>query len=821
MELNELQKKIVMSIQGAYLISAPVGTGKTTTLAQRVVSALNTGIKPEEILCLTFTNRAAAEMLKKIKENVDKNILDNLNIMTFHSFCAYFIRSEAKQIGIPADYDIFDDHDQVETLKNILRDYPETMPTYDANNYVFRDIIDKIYEYRLSQVKREIGIKVKPVFLEKTLIEVGNRYISALCDQNALDFNELIITTLKALYFDSNIRNKWANRYKFIQLDEFQDTHLSEYLVIKELAKGHKNIAFIGDLDQTIYGWRGSNPYFITEIYLKHFTPVQQMSLEVNYRFNSSILRAVKSFLTSLKHSATKKIISSNTEVVNDKCIQLFGGQNIKEEVDWIIDNIKNIQANEPKAKITVLSRSNYLINDIARIFENKNIAHITVDKYDFFRRQEIKDIYAYLKIIFNKFDLESTHRLVLRPARKIGIATLKTIREKGVPIGLKISDFLNFRNYRFEEPFANLINKHDAGRIIVLDTETTGTNVLKDEIIQIYAIEIINGHQGKAFHYYLKNSISVGSSSKVHGLTDEFLRHKGSDPSIVLQELRQFIGEDIIVGHNVTFDISMINENGKRHGIEFEFSEYYDTLDLAKRFIVAENYKLTTLATILNLHTATHDAHDDVQATIGLLNILVENLKLHREDRIKLFSEYSKKFIQLSSLIESWENFVKEMRPAEALTYIWEDSGLRGYYENDKDKEKRFKSIETLIQIFKDQDDSKRPADIVMRELIHYASLGNDINFLSADQGKIPIVTVHQVKGLEFDYVFIAGVNEFKFPVNSSDPEEEKRLFYVAMTRARKKIFISFSRLSEYNKAMKCSPFVGYIDQKYVEIVA
>nr|HPK54586.1 3'-5' exonuclease [Smithellaceae bacterium] len=119
------------------------------------------------------------------------------------------------------------------------------------------------------------------------------------------------------------------------------------------------------------------------------------------------------------------------------------------------------------------------------------------------------------------------------------------------------------------------------------------------------------------------------------------------------------------------------------------------------------------------------------------------------------------------------------------------------------------------------EKDDSGRPADIVMRELIHYASLGNDINFLGLDQGKIPIVTVHQVKGLEFDYVFIAGVNEFKFPVNSADPEEEKRLFYVAMTRARKKIFISFSRFSEYNKAMKCSPFVGYIDQKYIEIVA
>lgn len=824
MEFNELQQKIVNSVYGAYLISAPVGTGKTTTLAQRVVSALNAGIKPEEILCLTFTNRAAEEMLQKIKKRVDKKeVSDNLTVMTFHGFCAYFIKAEAKRIGIPADFVIFDDSDQIETLKNIIEDFPEVSSSYNANHYAIRDLIDKLYEYRLNQVKQEVGLTVKPIILEKSLVQIGNRYISALREQSALDFNELVITTLRALYLDSKVKNKWAKRYKFIQLDEFQDTHISEYLVVKELAKVHKNVAFIGDLDQTIYGWRGSEPYLIIKTFLKHFAPVQELHLEINYRFNANILGAVKSFLTSLKESATKKIVSINPETTDNKCIQLFGGHNLNEEVSWIIESIKNIQASEPKAKISVLTRANPLINDIAGIFETKGIAHITVDKFDFFRRQEIKDIYAYLKTIFNKFDLESAYRLVLRPPRNIGTATLKTIRESGGPIGLKISDFLNFRSYRFEEPFGNLIGKHDNGRIIVLDTETTGTNVLKDEIIQIYATEVINGQTGKDFHYYLKNTIPVGSSSEVHGLTDEFLRDKGRDPAGVLSELRQFIGNDIVAGHNAIFDISMIAENGKRHGIEFNFLEYYDTLDLSKRLIIADNYKLSTLAAILNLATATHDAQDDVKATVGLLRILVGHLKEHHADRMILFKEFSKKFIQLSNLIGSWENFVKEKRPAETLAYIWENSGLKGYYENDKDKEKRFKSIETLIQVFKEKDDPERPADIVMRELIHYAALVRDINFLGLDQGKIPIVTVHQVKGLEFDYVFIAGVNEFKFPLvlKTSDPEEEKRLFYVAITRARKKIFISYSNFDSYSRPMNRSPFISYIDQKYIDMVA
>lgn len=821
MEFNELQQKIVSSVFGAYLISAPVGTGKTTTLAQRVITALNSGIKPEEILCLTFTNRAAEEMSQKIKKLVNKKeISDSLTVKTFHGFCAYFIKVEAKRIGVPVDFIIFDESDQVETLKNILEDYPEVAVIYNASNNDIHKLIDKLYEYRLDQVKQEIGIATSPIILEKTLIQISNRYISSLREQNAFDFNELVIATLKALYLDKKIKNKWAKQYKFIQLDEFQDTHISEYLVIKELAKIHKNISFIGDLDQTIYGWRGSEPYRIIKIFLEHFAPVQELHLEINYRFSANILGAVQSFLTSLRQSATKKISSVNSETTENKCIQLFGGYNLREEVCLIIDNIKDIQASEPKAKIAVLTRANYLINDIAEIFETKGIAHITVDKFDFFKKQEIKDIYAYLKIIFNKFDIESAYRLASRPSRNIGIATLKTIREKGESIGLKISDFLNFRSYRFEEPFSNLINKHNNGRIIALDTETTGTNVLKDEIIQIYATEIINGEQGKDFYYYLKNTISVGNSYEVHGLTDEFLKDNGKDPAEVLFELKQFINNDIVVGHNVMFDVSMIIENAKRYGIEFGFPEYYDTLDLSKRFIISENYRLNTLATMLNLTTATHDAQDDVKATVGLLGVLVERLKKHHSNRIALFKEFSKKFIQLSSLINSWENFVKEKRPDEALQYIWENSGLKDYYENDKNKEKRFKSIETLIQVFKEKDNFERPADIVMRELIHYASLVRDINFLGLDQGKIPIVTAHQVKGLEFDYVFIAGVNEFKFPIKSSDQEEEKRLFYVAITRACKKIFISYSNFDKYNRPMNRSPFISYIDKKYIDAI-
>lgn len=822
MEFNDLQKQIINSINGAYLISAPVGTGKTTVLAERVITALDSGIKPEEILCLTFTNRAAEEMAKRINKRIGKKaISDGLTLKTFHGFCAYFIKAEAKEIGISTDFVIFDEVDQQETLKRILDNYPELTSQYSENKRGILNLIDRLYDYRIYKIKTEIGCTVKPVVLDEILIKIGDEYISALQEQNALDFNELVILTLKTLYSNEKVRNKWSKRYKFIQLDEFQDTHLSEYLVVKELAKVHKNISFTGDLDQTIYGWRGSEPYFISKLFQKHFAPVKELNLETNYRFNGSILKAVKSFLTSLQKSTTKKIISNQQET-DSKCIQVFGGYNVSDEISWVIDNIKNIQISEPKAKIVVLARANYLINQVAEVFEAKKIAHITVDKYDFFRRQEVKDVYAYLKVIFNKFDLESAYRLVLRPARNIGLTTLKDIRERGSKIGLNISDFFNFKSYNFDEPFSNLIKQHTDGRVIVLDTETTGKDVLHDEIIQIYALEIIKGRPGRDFHHYLKNTIPVGYSKEIHGLTDELLKKEGQEPKEILSKLKEFIGGDIVVGHNINFDISMIVENSKRHNINYELLEYYDTLSLSRRFIQSESYKLSTLADLLNLTRATHDAKDDVLATAGLLNILVGKLKVGQKERIKLFKEFSNKFIRLSNLIGNWEKIVKEKRPAEALAYIWEDSGLRDYYEKDEARDRRFKSIETLVSFFGEKDDKDRPADIVIRELIQYSSLVKDINFLGLDQGKVPIVTVHQVKGLEFDYVFIVGVNDYQFPLRMSDNiEEEKRLFYVAMTRARKKIFISYSNFNFYNSPISKSPFIDYIDSKYIEVVA
>ncbi|HTX86648.1 MAG TPA: 3'-5' exonuclease, partial [Candidatus Nanoarchaeia archaeon] len=315
-------------------------------------------------------------------------------------------------------------------------------------------------------------------------------------------------------------------------------------------------------------------------------------------------------------------------------------------------------------------------------------------------------------------------------------------------------------------------------------------------------------------------NNIPVGFSESIHGLSDKFLREKGEDPKKVLQDLKEFIGADPAIGHNVNFDLTMLAENGKRRGEDFEFKEYYDTLDLAKRVVESPNYRLSTLAELLGLASATHDAADDVAATIDLLGVEIERLKKGSGERVKIWQEYSMKFLKLSGVIDAWQKAVLEIRPPAALEKVWEESGLKEFYEHDPDAVKRLKSIEELKKVFAEKDNPDKRPEISLRELIQYAALVKDINFLGLEKGKIPIVTAHQVKGLEFDYVFIIGMNEYIFPIAKSDLEEEKRLFYVAMTRAKKKIFISYSRYNDNGYAATKSRFIDYIDAKHINFI-
>lgn len=814
MNYNQEQLAVINSLAGAYLLSAPVGTGKTTVLVERVIQALRAGFTSEEILCLTFTNKAAEEMKSRLRAVLEKSAFDNLTISTFHGFCSYFIRCESKELNLPQEIIVIDEDDQSRIMKSIIEADERLTALYPDQGSI-TTLLDRLYQDKQKRMLADYNIIINLPdgyqALKSYEIKLSLQYDQTLADQHLLDFNGLVLNTLIGLYGHPQLLAKWSQRYKFIQLDEFQDTHLSEYLVVKQLARVHKNITLIGDLDQTIYGWRGSDPEKIIKLFKNHFAPVTDLALSINYRSPQGLILAFKDILASMNRSYTNQLSSSQSIV--SKNISIISAYNYADEALMVTDEIMRLKQEKPDESCAVLVRAKFQMSELVTTLTSKGVPFVTIDQYDFFKRQEIKDVLAYLKILYNKHDLDSAYRMVQRPLRKIGATTLDDIRTEGLTCGLRVSDYLDLTNYQRSEPFEDLLNAWSSGRIIVLDTETTGFSPEQDDIIQIYAREIVRGKLGREFHRYIKPGKSVGASFEVHRISDEFLNETGESAPLVLQELAEFIGSSIVVGHNVKFDRDMIIGNGLRHGISFNFSDCSDTLDLARRLINSENYKLGHLAKILNLAIATHSADDDVAATIGLLEYLIIKLREGSVKRQVLFKKYIKKFYLLANDISRWQSQMLVLRPAELLLLVWQESGLEEFYAQDL-VQGRQENIHTLIKLFSDQDDLSKLPKLALKDLLNYSSLSKGVDFIGMDRGKVPVITIHQSKGLEFDNVFIIGLNEGRFPrYRDKDLEEQKRLFYVAATRAKQQLYLSYAQFDNYNKSQAKSSFLSYIN--------
>lgn len=799
MEFNSEQLEIINRRQGAYLVAAPVGTGKTSVLVERVALSLSEDkLSASEILCLTFTNRAAEEMRARLKIRLsDPNIFADIAVYTFHGFCAWFLRQEAKSLGLSSDFVIIDETEQSEILSRLTVNLP------GADLWKRRDLMnlsENFYQYRLAQLLFELGIRTsEPAAPQEPWLSLMNNYLKTLTDQNSLDFNDLVLMTLRALYKDEVLLDKWSRLFKLIELDEFQDTHLSEYLVIKQLARFHKNIALVGDFSQTIYGWRGSKPVDIADYFKSHFAPVIELSLSQNYRSEPEILQAAKAVLSGEKFKPSGKVKIDERSDITDESLKL-------------VEQIKQIRLTEPDAKIAVLLRTNGYINRLAEVFEKNNISHLTVDQYNFFRRQEIRDALAWLKIIYNKHDQEAMRRVILRPGGQIAPAALNTVNTAGRQMGLGLADLLDFSNYKRQEPFEELLTAWKTGRVVVLDTETTGIDTRRDDVVQVFAQEIVNGAPGKQYHQFIRPSKPVGSSFYVHRLDDEFLKKNGRPPIEVYKELIDFVGDSLIVGHNVSFDLNILMSQASRLGLLWKQEKTADTLDLSRRFLKSSSYRLSVLAKQFNLAKATHSADDDVAATVGLASLLVEKLSEDMAGRRKLFASLNRDFIALATRLARWKLLIQSERPVTALNRILEESGLLEYYSQERNAERRLKSIDTLRELFASQDDLRLEPFESLSRLINYGSLVKNIDFLGLDQGRVPIVTIHQVKGLEFDYVFMPLVNEGIFPsfIKDNDFEEEKRVFYVGLTRAKKGVFLSYSLVDDYGRPQSKSRLLG-----------
>ena len=425
--LNDVQKEAVISTEGPALVIAGAGSGKTRVLTYRIAHLLNLGIAPWSIIALTFTNKAAKEMKERIDNVVGNDIAKKLWMGTFHSIFAKILRRESEYLKYPSNFTIYDTDDSKSLIKKILKEMQ-----IDDKSYKPGTILG-----RISSAKNDLMMPGAYMADEKRKIsdyyagipltgEIYQKYMIECFKAGAMDFDDLLLNT-NILFRDfPAVLEKYRALFRYILVDEYQDTNFSQYIIIKHLASKHNNICVVGDDAQSIYGFRGARIENILK-FEKDYPTFKLFKLEQNYRSTQNIVNAANSVIAKNKRQIPKRLFSSNNSGEKVKIVQAYSDS---EEGYIVVNDIKNVLS---KYKLSLEEFAIlYRTNAQSRIFEESlrrnGIPYVIYGGLSFYRRKEIKDILAYFRIVINPNDGEALKRIINYPARGIGKTTIEKI---------------------------------------------------------------------------------------------------------------------------------------------------------------------------------------------------------------------------------------------------------------------------------------------------------------------------------------------------------------------------------------------------------
>ena len=408
-KLNDKQREAASQIDGSILILAGAGSGKTRTITYRIAHMIeNVGISPYSILAVTFTNKAAKEMRERVEDLVG-DIAKACTISTFHSFGMRLLRMYASEVGYNPNFTIYDTDDQKRIVKAILKGQNIS---FNGVKLTERDIVSII-----SKIKEEIKTLDEYSVMNKQIIEVYDKYNRALLESNAMDFSDILLNTYKLLQ-KPEILEKVQNKYKYIMIDEYQDTNNLQYKIIDLIARKSSNLCVVGDENQSIYGFRGANILNILN-FETNYNNAKIIKLEENYRSTTTILDAANELIKNNKSSKDKKLWTQNGK---GDLIKVLACDNARDEVSRIIEIIKeNHQNGIAYRDMTILYRTNAQSRVFEEGFLRYSIPHKVFGGISFYSRAEIKDIIAYLSIIVNPQDELNLQRIINVPKRKVG----------------------------------------------------------------------------------------------------------------------------------------------------------------------------------------------------------------------------------------------------------------------------------------------------------------------------------------------------------------------------------------------------------------
>jgi DNA helicase-2/ATP-dependent DNA helicase PcrA len=419
-KLNQPQRKAVTAGTGPVLVLAGPGSGKTRVLTQRVAYLIaHEGVRPYQILAVTFTNKAAREMEHRVQQLLGEEATQGMMLGTFHAICARLLRREAEHLPVESNFVIFDADDQERIVKSIIKEF-------NLDDKRFRPAA---IHGSISKAKNDlIGADDYPItnYRDEVVKRIFTEYQKRLIASNAVDFDDLLVYTARLLEENPSVREKYARRFVHVLVDEFQDTNMAQYVLIKHLASAHKNVFCVADPDQSIYSWRGAD-YRNVQRFESDYPDAQVILLEQNYRSKQNILDAAMSVIDRAQHRRKKKLF---TDRGAGEKIFFYEAPDDYAEASFVVDTIAQLVASkqhEP-GDCAVMYRTNAMSRLLEEAFLAARLPYRLVGAQRFYGRREVKDIISFLRLVHNPADEASLDRVINVPPRGIGEKTLATL---------------------------------------------------------------------------------------------------------------------------------------------------------------------------------------------------------------------------------------------------------------------------------------------------------------------------------------------------------------------------------------------------------
>ncbi len=771
--MNPQQREGILAVDGPVLLLAGAGSGKTRVITHRIAYLIEErGVPADSILAVTFTNKAAAEMAERVDKILGRSSLAKPMLSTFHSFCVRVLRRDIEALrvngsGLTRTFAIYDETDQQAVVKSALKrlaiDDKQLKPRVALGriSWAKNHMIDP-QEYFLASTNP----------MEEKIAHIFEIYRKELFKANALDFDDLLLETVRLLKVSPEVRERYNRRYRYLLIDEYQDTNRPQYELMKLLAGPEKNVCVVGDEDQSIYSWRGADIKNILE-FEKDFPSVRTIRLEQNYRSTQIILEGASAVVANNTQRKGKTLFTTRE---GGSLIGYYEAPDGENEALFIADRIQQYLraagASEDQPRCAVLYRTNSQSRLVEEALRRYQIQYHMVGGFSFYDRAEVKDILSYMKLVQNPHDSIALARVVNSPARGIGKTTMETLESIALTTGMSTWDAI---------------------------ARATEEQLLPARALQALGkfrrlIEDARAMLGAGFADKLSADLTlVDASPEYSPLQDEDGDQAGEDVSFDASDFAYEIGQGFSPGNADPQPAgALAPETSPSDGTSFDTSFNFG-------FDFGPTEELSTIAP--ENSTDSDAAHAIDSASFNPFAPVV--LKEERSRRPRAASSDDEDPANAAAeriMADEPPAFRKPGDPAtlpELIKFLNDRSGYIRALEDEATPES-FSRIENLKELANAAQDAQGRGE-TLSEFLDHAALVSDADSYSAE-ARVTLMTLHAAKGLEFPLVFLAGMEEGLFPSSRTlvDPtglEEERRLCYVGMTRAMDTLIMTRAR--------------------------